>query len=207
MPDTTYNLTLNDIGFNYIRDRRPERLNWSNFFGNDNPVEVEFGCGTGRFILDSATRRPDVNFLGVEVAGKWFRLVAKRILKRRLTNVRLLQADARDVAKTMIPPESVENYYIQFPDPWPKKRHHKRRIFQPEFCGLLKNGLKPGGHVHIMTDVDYYFDYIVRNMDGFSQLVKLDKVPDDPERIITNYEEKALTQNVPIYKISYQKPH
>ena len=180
-------------------------FDWREIFGNDHPVEVELGHGTGRFLLDMSTRFPERNFVGIEKGMKWHNLVNKRIKKRHLTNVRAIRADINDVVILMIPPGSVENYYIQFPDPWPKTAHTGRRLFQPIFCRNLKYGLVSGGCVHIITDVEIYYREIVEMMDQFSKLRQIEVLPEEYKRIMTNYEEKALRQNGQIHYISYRK--
>ncbi len=180
-------------------------LDWQILFGNDYPLEVELGCGTGRFILDRAQRYPDRNFVGVEMSSKWYKLVVKRALKRKIPNVRIFWSDCREFVKSNIPENSVLNFHIHFPDPWWKKRHHKRRIFQPRFCADLQKGLVNGGYVYILTDVKDYFDLIVAVMDAHSVLNKVESFHEDSERVITNYEEKALRRSGCIHKVSYRK--
>lgn len=185
--------------------QRETPFDWLAIFGNEQPIDVELGCGTGRFILNMGQRFPGRNFFGIEYKQKWFNIVVKRTTKRELSNVAMAFGDVHPAVEKLIPEDSIENYYIQFPDPWPKKRHHKRRIFQPSFCANLKRGLKPGGCVNIMTDVPEYFAVIVANMDSYAGLVKQPHYPVDPGRVITNYEEKALKIGAHICQVSYRK--
>ncbi len=195
-------LTEENISRILYDDHQP--LNWSVEFGADQSVEVELGSGTGRFIVDCAARFPRVNFVGIEKSGKWLGKTARRALRQQLPNIRLFRTDSAQFLRENIPPASVQNFHIHFPDPWWKTRHWKRRIFQTDFCANLNKGLIPGGHVHIMTDVAAYFKIIVAIMDEHSGLKRIEFV-DDPERIVTNYEEKALKTGGTIYKVRYWK--
>ncbi|OQY26555.1 MAG: tRNA (guanosine(46)-N7)-methyltransferase TrmB [Candidatus Cloacimonetes bacterium 4572_55] len=196
------NFAEEDIAFDLVVD--PERVRWEDLFDDDRPVEVEFGSGTGRFILDCAARFPKHNYVAVEFRLKWFKLIRSRVIKRNLPNIRVLCADAKLLVESLIPENQVLNYHIHHPDPWPKTRHRKRRLFQPRFCSMLKRGLVPGGHVFIMTDVEEYFRSIVQVMNAYSGLARLPDFPDDPDRIITNYEEKATKRNIQIHRTAYQ---
>ena len=111
----------------------PERallsgLDWEDVFGSPGPVEVEIGIGKGRFLLAVAEARPGVRLLGVEWANEYLRVAEARAEKRGLENVRFVRADARELVARSIPDASVDAYYVFYPDPWPKKRHHKRRL-------------------------------------------------------------------------------
>jgi tRNA (guanine-N7-)-methyltransferase len=127
---------------------------WSTIFGNDHPVEVEIGPGTGTFILAVARRHPHINFFGIEHAhGRAGRLQAV-IAAQRLFNARVLGADAGCVVSRVIPAESVHAYHVYFPDPWWKRRHHRRRLFTAQFAAALGRTLVAGGRLYVATDVD-----------------------------------------------------
>jgi len=137
------------------------------------PIEVDVGCGKGRFLLARAAAHPEVNFLGIERRLVRLRKVDRKALRRGLTNIRLLRADAAYVVKYLIPPAAITTYYIFFPDPWPKKRHHRHRIMDPDFVAALYRTLRPGGQVHFATDHLPYFEQvreILQHQRGFEPI-------------------------------------
>jgi tRNA (guanine-N7-)-methyltransferase len=111
----------------------PTPLDWRMIFGNANPVEIEVGFGKGLFILTASQARPEVNLLGVEIERKYCLYTATRIAKRRLLNVRIVHADARPFLRDCVAAQAVQAVHVFFPDPWWKKRHHKRRLFTAAF--------------------------------------------------------------------------
>jgi len=129
-------------------------------FGNAGPVEVEIGTGKGRFLLAQAAARPDVNFLGIEWSLKYLRVTKDRAARAGLANVRLFRADARHVLQALLPDRSVVRLHVYCPDPWPKKRHHKRRVFSHATLEQMARVLVPGGFLDLSTDVRGYFDEI-----------------------------------------------
>ena len=142
-------------------------LDWSAVFAAPNqPVEIDVGCGKGGFLLWSAETRPTTNFLGVERQLIRLRKVDKKILDRQLTNVRLLRVEAGYLVGKLIPAQSVTAYHIFFPDPWPKRRHQARRLFQPAFVCELHRTLRPGGAVNVATDDLDYFAQMQKVMRG-----------------------------------------
>src|SRR4051812_3618280 len=110
------------------------RLAWGSIFGNQAPVEIEVGFGKGLFLLTASQERPEVNFFGIEIERKYQLSTANRIAKRHLHNVRLACTDARLFLRDWVEPGSVTAVHVYFPDPWWKKRHHKRRLFTAEFA-------------------------------------------------------------------------
>ena len=126
-------------------------------FAKSQPVEIEIGCGKGKFLLARAQTRPDVNFLGIDMAWKWMKYGVQRTEKRGLENLRFIKYDANLVLKYGVPSESVSVFHVYFPDPWPKRRHRKRRIVTGGFLATLYDRLVPGGLVELATDYrDYY---------------------------------------------------
>src|SRR5690606_16302575 len=121
-----------------------ERLDFEQVFGRVAPTILEIGFGMGETTQKIATARPDDNFLGVEVFNAGVGAMLKRIDESGLTNIRIIQHDAVEVARDMIAPEPLAGVHIYFPDPWPKSRHHKRRLIQPAFVALLTSRLAPG---------------------------------------------------------------
>lgn len=125
------------------------------------PLEVDVGCGKGRFLLARAAAHPEINYLGIERQLVRVRRVDRQAALRGLTNIRLLRMEAYYAVTYLIPAGSVTTYYILFPDPWPKKRHHEHRLFNRMFLDSLHRTLVSGGRVHFATDHLPYFDEVV----------------------------------------------
>ncbi len=123
------------------------------------PLEVDCGCGKGRFLLARAAAQPDVQFLGIDrMLGRTQKL-DRKIVRAGLANVKLLRMEAFFSLQQLLPPHRVRTIYIFFPDPWPKRRHHRRRLFGPEFLEVLWTRLETGGTVQVATDhLDYFAD-------------------------------------------------
>ena len=132
-------------------------------FGNNNPLNLEIGIGNGEFIAKYAGEKPDENWLGVEVFKKIFKLAEKRANKVETDNIRIIQFDAALILRLM-EDESLSNVYVNFPDPWPKKKHKRRRLLKPEFMQIIVSKLKKGGLMQIATDHDDYADEINENL-------------------------------------------
>ncbi len=149
-----------------------ERLDWRAVFGRDGRVEVEIGIGKGRFLLAVAAARPDVLHFGVEWSNEYLRMAETRAGRAGLDNVRFVRADANDLVRHAIPDRSVAAYYIFYPDPWPKKRHHKRRFIQTANVDAMARTLLPGGWIHLATDHDDYWSVIEPLLDGRAELAR-----------------------------------
>lgn len=125
-------------------------------FGREAPLILEIGFGMGETTAKIAAERPDEDFLGVEVFEAGIGALAQRLHEQNLTNVRMVQHDAVEVVEHMLSPGMLAGIHVYFPDPWPKKRHHKRRLIQGPFVELLASRLTPGGYLHCATDWEHY---------------------------------------------------
>ncbi len=125
-------------------------------FGRSAPKFLEIGCGMGETTATIAAAHPENDYLGIEVHAPGVGSLLKEIATRGLANLRVIRHDAVEVVRDMIPPDSLAGIHIYFPDPWPKKRHHKRRLIQPPFVRELALRLAPGGYVHCATDWEDY---------------------------------------------------
>ena len=125
-------------------------------FGNANPLFLEIGFGNGEALAQLATRHPETNFLGIEVHGPGVGHLLLRLAEQESDNVRILQTDAMKLLRRHLPAGCLSGLLLFFPDPWPKKRHHKRRIVRPEFIRLVHRALRPGGMLHMATDWEDY---------------------------------------------------
>ena len=187
---------------------REEQIDWESLFGNDHPVEIEIGCGKGRFIIASAMAYPDINYVGIEWALEYFRIMNKRIIKRGLTNIRILRDDAADLVRRFIPDESITAYHIYFPDPWPKRRHNKRRLIKPAFIRHVERTLRLGGTLDLATDHEEYYTEATGFLEA-SDILK--RTEDLPERVCelgdirTNYEVKYTVEGREIYRATFKK--
>jgi tRNA (guanine-N7-)-methyltransferase len=132
-----------------------DHLDLDKIFGRKVPLHVDLGCGDGSFLCALAQRMPDKNFLGIERLLNRVRTSARKAA--RLDNVRLLRMESFYAVRYLLPAESVERFYLLFPDPWPKRRHHRRRIVTPDFLSSIHSALQRSGGIYIATDdVDYF---------------------------------------------------
>jgi len=135
-------------------------LEWPTLFGRSAPVEVEIGSGKGRFLNALAETHPERDLLAVERAAKYHRLECQRAARRGLANIRVIRTTAEDLLLRLLAPASVEAIYVLFPDPWPKKRHHKRRLLTVPTMTAMAQALAPGGRLLIKTDHPGYAEVI-----------------------------------------------
>lgn len=184
-------------------------LDWKEIFGNDNPVEIEIGLGKGRFLLAAAQAKPERNFLGIEWANQYLRIAEERAAKRELSNLRFLRVDAAQFL-TVIEPGSVSAFYIFYPDPWPKLRHHKRRLLQLPVANDLTKALKLSGKLYIATDHDQYWSEIEPLFNKHPAFQRLPEfaTPEFPlpaEEPLTNFEEKYFVEGRSRNRASWQR--
>ena len=192
--------TVDDIG---------KDIRWLEFFGNDQPVELDIGCGRGLFLFNAAMTTPATNFVGLEIDYREGRRTATRLMKQQLPNARVIGGDGRVVLTEMIAPGTVQAAHVYFPDPWWKKRHRKRRIFNQEFTGLMARILRPGGFLHHWTDVADYFEMVRGLMDTHSEFT----ICQPPEQrdaghdmdYHTSFERKKRKLGLPIYRALWQR--
>lgn len=144
----------------------PQRIDLDAAFGRRAPKILEIGFGMGETTASIAAAHPEIDYLGIEVHTPGVGSLLKEIGARALANVRIVQHDAVEVLADMIAPASLDGAHIFFPDPWPKKRHHKRRLIQPPLVALLADRLKPGAYLHAATDWQEYAEQI---LDVFSR--------------------------------------
>lgn len=178
-------------------------------FGNDHPVELEIGCGKGGFLLRMAQAHPDRNFLGIEWASQFYRFAADRMARWGVTNVRILRTDAKNFVIHRLAPGSLTALHVYHPDPWPKKRHHKRRLLTPDFVEAAVRSVVPGGRWAIQTDHAEYFEQIRQVTAGRPELAEIPF--EDPsfgtvgERTETNFEVKYLREGRTIYRVAFRR--
>jgi tRNA (guanine-N7-)-methyltransferase len=139
-------------------------------FGRKAPVVVEIGFGMGETTARIAAENPATDYLGIEVHSPGVGSLLKQVEERGLTNVRVVSHDAVEVLRDMVPADSLAGIHLFFPDPWPKKRHHKRRLMQAEFAALAASRIAPGGHIHVATDWQEYAEHVLAVLSSVPQL-------------------------------------
>jgi tRNA (guanine-N7-)-methyltransferase len=186
------------------------RVDFARVFGRPGPVHIEIGCGKATFLVNESRVRPDVNFLGIERANKYYRYAVDRIGRWGLTNVRIIRTDAASFLADLLTNDCVDCFHIYFPDPWPKKRHHKRRFLNEANFQQLLRCLKTGGQLRIATDHPDYFRQIKELVDNQrSRLEEIEFVPaagaESGELTGTNYERKYIKDRRQIYTIALKR--
>jgi len=147
-----------------------EYPDWPSQFGNENPIKLEIGFGNGNFLLEMAVREPDCNFIGMDFYHKGIRKVITRLERLKIPNVRLAYGDAKERTPLIFREGELTEILINFPDPWPKKRHHKRRLIKPPFVDQLAQKLSPQGSLRVATDYAPYAEEILECLNAHPNL-------------------------------------
>ena len=181
-------------------------IDWPAMFGRMAHLSVEIGCGGGRWLIGAAESNPEKNYVGLEIAGEFYNILRERSAKRGLKNLKVARIDGAWLMRDRFADNSIDEYHIYFPDPWPKKRHNKRRLLSDEFCAQLQRTLKPGGILWFATDHKEYYSVVL------PRLAKVLPVQEHPEPWPdapagrTNFEAKYIVQGRPIYRLFAKKP-
>jgi len=176
-------------------------------FGRHAPRVLEIGCGMGETTAAIAAARPDTDFIGVEVHAPGVGSLLKRIDELGLANLRVIRHDAVEVVAHMIPEASLAGVHVFFPDPWPKKRHHKRRLLQPAFVAALAARLAPGGYVHAATDWEEYAQEMLATFAAEPRLVNtVDGFAPRPDyRPQTKFETRGLKLGHGVFDLVFRR--
>jgi len=173
------------------------------------PVEIEIGCGKARYLIARAMEEPEAQFVGIERVRKWARVARQRVERKGLDNLRILNADAREMIACDVPSGSVSRFHMYFPDPWPKRRHRKRRMLSMFFLGLLNDRLRVGGTVEFSTDFAHYFEevkgFALRQGSMWSACRSSVNEPVTGGGEKTNYELKYILAGRDIYYLEIRK--
>jgi tRNA (guanine-N7-)-methyltransferase len=199
-------LIVEPIGLDVEKIPRP--INWLDIFGNDHPVELEIGIGKGTFLTEQAKAHPETNFFGIEYARWFWRSASDRLRRNGCTNSRTVRAEANYFFSEFIPDASLSVIHVYFPDPWPKKRHHKRRLIQAPFIQQAIRTLIPGGRLQLVTDHQDYSEQMEKVIKASEMKIVDYNRPGsagDGEFVGTNFERKYRRQNRPFYAIAATK--
>jgi tRNA (guanine-N7-)-methyltransferase len=178
-------------------------------FGRVAPLEVEIGSGKGLFLRSAAAARPEVDFLGVEVAVKYAQFAAAGLAKAGLRNAMLVHGDALRLFRELLPDAAVAAVHVYFPDPWWKKRHKKRRVMRESLLSDLQRTLLPGGSLHFWSDVEEYFQTALALLAAHTTLLGPLPVPEEPAQhdmaYRTHFERRVRKANEPVFRAEFRK--
>ncbi len=182
-------------------------LNFTEIFGNTNPVTIEIGFGMGQATAQIALEHPEMNFLGIEVHKPGVGRLLGEIKKLQLKNLYIIEHDALEILETMIPDNSIEAFHIFFPDPWPKKKHHKRRMLHRPRTDLLASKLASGGYLYFVTDWE---DYALDALEELKQTAGIENkyasfAPHQEWRPRTKFEQKGIDAGHAIFELMFVK--
>src|SRR5438034_11777145 len=194
-PHSTFIIRLNSI---------IDRLDPARLFPHSQPLEVDLGSGDGTFIARYAERIPDRNFLAVERLLGRLRKIDRKGQRAGLVNLRLVRIEASYLLEYLLPPESVEALHVYFPDPWPKRKHRKKRLVNERFTELAAQALRPGGAVYLRTDDEDYFAQMTAVFAAHSQFL-LAETPADLAGIMTDFEKDFCAKGVTTLRAAYQR--
>ena len=182
-------------------------LDFDRAFGRRAPRVLEIGCGMGETTAAIAAARPNDDFLGVEVHAPGVGSLLKQVAAQELNNVRVIRHDAVDVVAAMIPVASLAGIHVFFPDPWPKKRHHKRRLLKPGFVHELARRLAPGGYLHVATDWEDYAHEALATLQAEPLLANTaaDFAPRPAYRPLTKFEARGLKLGHGVWDLVFRK--
>jgi tRNA (guanine-N7-)-methyltransferase len=186
---------------------RAEVLDLGATFGRSAPTVLEIGFGMGETTEQIALVRPQDNFLGVEVFNAGVGALLKRIEISALENIRIIQHDAVEVLRDMVAPNSLSGVHIYFPDPWPKKRHHKRRLIQAPLIELLSSRMASGAYLHCATDWEHYAQQMLEVLSGEASLINTAEnfAPRPDFRPLTKFENRGIRLGHGVWDLIFKK--
>ena len=195
-PNAVPEMKENDRIYFYPKNMRGK---WQSVFENDNPIHLEIGAGKGDFIIEMARRNPNINYIALEMNTNAFVIASRKIKEEELNNVIGLVDYAEDLEEAFTENE-IDKIYINFSTPWPKNRHHKRRLSHPRFLKTYKNIIKDSGIIEQKTDDRDFFDDSLEYYEDFGlEILKTDYNLNEEESIVTEYERKWRDRGKPIY--------
>lgn len=206
---------MSDAQHRYLAEQMPRigipyteaNVDLASIFGREAPKVVEIGFGMGDASAKIAQFLPGTDFVGVEVHGPGVGNLCKLVDLEGIGNIRIIQHDAVEVMRDMIAPDSLDGVHVFFPDPWPKKRHHKRRLIQPAFVNLIASRLKPGGYLHCATDWEEYAEQMLEVLAGETLLENTadDFAPRPDYRPETRFEARGLRLGHGVWDLVFRR--
>ena len=198
---------LADLGPRFVQPFQPGPVDWGTIFGRQAPRVLEIGFGMGQATAAIAATRPDLDFIGVEVHQPGVGALLREIGERGLGNIRIVQHDAVEVLRQMVAPASLAGVHVFFPDPWHKKRHHKRRLIQPGLVDLLASRLAPGGWLHCATDWDDYAQQMLQVLGDCPALANTagGYAPRPAMRPLTKFEARGLKLGHGVWDLLFKR--
>lgn len=200
---------MDELWPRYGLEPTPARLDLAQLFGRVAPVTFEIGFGMGDYLYSRVVSEPQRDFLGAEVHRPGVGRLLNRVYAEGATNLRVTMTDAVEVLKDGLPAESLDEVVIQFPDPWHKKRHNKRRLIQPAFAQLLVSRLKPGGELWLATDWAPYAEHMLEVLNaepGLENLSPDARYVERPEnRIRTKFEQRGERLGHEVFDLAYRR--
>ena len=199
---------VNDHPESVLQNPDPEKkIDWTERFGNNHPIEIEVGSGKGHFITTLAEQNPDKNYVALELQTTAAGIILRTKLEKGLDNLQILRGDAADI-NCFFPANSTNVIYLNFSDPWPKTRHEKRRLTYKSFLSKYEQVLKPEGHIEFKTDNAGLYAYSVQSLNNYGMkfdFVSVDLHHEKPEivekNIETEYEHKFAAKGNPLYAL------
>jgi tRNA (guanine-N7-)-methyltransferase len=198
---------LAELGPRFLLPYQPQALDLDGTFGRHAPRFLEIGFGMGEGLAEIAAAHPQHDYLGVEVHTPGVGALLKQIGERSLTNVRIIQHDAVDVLTHMLEPASLAGVHIFFPDPWHKKRHHKRRLIQPPLVSLLASRLASGGYIHLATDWQDYAEQMlaVLSSEPLLENTVAGYAPRPETRPLTKFEQRGIRLGHGVWDLVFRR--
>lgn len=199
---------LCELGPRFVLPFDAKPLDFGAVFGRRAPVVLEIGFGMGDATAQIAAAHPETDFIGIEVHEAGVGALLKRIGEQRLRNLRLVQHDAVEVLRAMLPPASLAGVHVFFPDPWHKKRHHKRRLIQPAFVAELASRIAPGGYLHCATDWEPYAQQMLDVLNAepaLSNSADGGFAPRPAHRPLTKFEQRGLKLGHGVWDLLFVK--
>ncbi len=182
---------------------------WRFIFGNDAPLELEIGMGRSHFLFERAKAVPGHNIIGIEWKGEWVRQARKRAIRERVSNVHAIFGNAWELVPFIIEEGSLAQIVLNFPDPWWKKKHHKRKVINDSFVEILVSRLTEGGRIYFATDVKELFDEYLERFESSDELVNLagtgSQLGDNPQNARSHREKKCESLGTPVYRAWLEK--
>jgi len=197
------------LGPRFVLPYAAAQLDSTAAFGRAAPLVLEIGFGMGQATAQVAQAQPQTNFLGVEVHPPGVGALLKLMGEQQLSNIRIVQHDAVEVLTHMLAPAILAGVHIWFPDPWHKKRHHKRRLIQPALLALLASRLQPGGYLHLATDWQPYAEQMLEVLDGEPQLFNTQAnggyAPRPESRPLTKFEQRGQRLGHGVWDLMFER--